>query len=338
MRPQGLHLPRDERRALVEIARHWTGLKKDFIAKYGVTRNTANSIFDEAGRPEPEPAQDQWTEYEKIHVANEKPRIRVKVYTPDTPPEGPVYRVLGIGDVHDQPGRTKEHLRWIGRHAAETAPDLIVCIGDFLSLSSLSTHPTPGSFRDANRPSLPEELESGEEALNEIDREAAEIRKHLCYGNHDGDRPDRAADADPRRNSDIPVRVEQVFARFRWSTSPYGKMHYVGGCGFTHVPLNVVGKPYSGKHSENTIGNDATHSIIWGHDHRYRFKNVAKIGPNNKISLCNLGSAMPYGVIEDYSVGTTGWSYGVVDLRIQGGIIVSARFHCMTELRARYGD
>lgn len=304
-----------------------------------VSRGSIKHHFGPA--PVEESARDQFSTYKEIHAPRPSPgrlRVRVKAHAPDTPPQGEQYRILGIGDLHDKPGRDKRHCSWIGRHAAATAPDQIVSIGDFLSLDSLSMHEKPGSATDATRPSFPQELESGEEALSLIDREVPEIRKHLVYGNHDGDRPARWANADPHRCGDFPLRVEQVFARYRWTTTPFEGFYFVGGVGFCHVPLNDIGKTYGGKHSENTIANDATFSLVWGHDHRFRFKNFRKIGPNNKISLCNLGTAMPYGTVEHYSKGTTGWSYGCVDMTIQGGVIVSHRFISMIELEEMYGD
>ena len=46
-------------------------------------------------------------------------------------------RVLAIGDAHDGPRIPKDRFRWFGRLAADTQPDVIVQIGDFLSLDSL---------------------------------------------------------------------------------------------------------------------------------------------------------------------------------------------------------
>lgn len=266
----------------------------------------------------------------------QKPRVRVKVHSGS---DAPIYRVLGIGDVHAKPGRTTDPVKWAGRHAAATKPDRIVAIGDWLSLDSCSTHPAKGSYRDHDRPSFSQDIEAGEESLDAFDKGCPgdQIPREITLGNHEH-RAWTRADMDPKLADDFPIRVDQTFARYRWKTHPYGRMLYIAGCGFIHVPLTAVSKPYGGKHSENSIGNDATHSIIWGHDHRYRMKTVGKIGPNNRITLCNLGTCMPFGEIEDYSVGTTGWSYGVVDLRLQAGLIVSAKFIDVRELEELYGD
>lgn len=143
---------------------------------------------------------------------------------------------------------------------------------------------------------------------------------------------------DPKTCDDFPLRVEQAFARYRWKTVPYGKFFYLNGVGFIHVPLNAMGREYGGKHSENQIGADATHSIVWGHDHRGRYKTMAKIGFNNRISLVNLGTCMPDGTVEDYNVGNTGWTYGVWSLTLQAGLITAAKFYSMAELTEMYGD
>ena len=264
----------------------------------------------------------------------EKPRVIVKAHTQITPPEGPIYRILGIGDAHDKPGRSKERFTWIGRHAAATAPDKIVSIGDFMSLDSLARHPPPGSERDASRPSFPVELESAEEALHLLDLECPEIEKWQTHGNHEH-RAWTAADMQPKLCGDMPLRVDQVFARFRWKTLAYRRPLYIGGVLFFHVPTNVMGREYGGKHSENTIASDSCTSTVWGHDHRYRSKTFYRI-PDRRIDLLNLGTAMPYGVVEDYNVGVTGWTYGIVDITIQGGLIISNRFYSMLELEERY--
>jgi hypothetical protein len=275
---------------------------------------------------------------EPIHGEPVKPRVRVKALSVPRFTDTPVVRVLALGDVHTKPGRTVEHLSWIGRHAAATRPDRLVCIGDFLSLDSLSNHPPKGSERDSGRPSFVADLEAGEEGLHAIDREYPDGQRDITLGNHEK-RAWTAADMDPRRASDMPLRVEQLFARYRWRTHDYGKYLSIGGVRFVHVPINQMGREYGGKHSENTISNDLMWSLVWGHDHRGRFKTTYKIGDNNeKINLCNLGTAMPNHVVEDYSVGVTGWTYGAWDLRVKDGLIISAKFIDMEELRERYGD
>jgi hypothetical protein len=73
-----------------------------------------------------------------------------------------------------------------------------------------------------------------------------------------------------------------------------------------------------------------------GHTHRRNVVHLPKIG-QRKITVVNLGTSMPYGMIERYTgLAMTGWSYGVFMLRIQGGVILSEKFFDMLELEAKY--
>jgi hypothetical protein len=337
MRPRGLHLPRDERRTLVEIARNWPGLKKDFIAKYGVTRNTANSIFDEAGRPEPEPVEDQWSEYERIHV---KPRIRVSAVTQNTPPEGPVHRVIVIGDAHDKPNRDKDRFLWIGRLIAERQPHAVVSIGDWVSLDSLSRHEVPGSQADAERPAFHLELESADESLSVFHREfpVGSIPVHMTMGNHEF-RAERCANIQPKQCGDLPIRLANVFARYRWNLRPFGEFFDLYGVDFVHCPLNIMGREMGGEHVERTVANKALRSLVMGHSHRRAMFNAPKVGQGRKISVLNVGTAMPLGMVERYTgLAMSGWTYGVYEIRIQAGVIIAEKFFDMQELSETYGD
>lgn len=250
-----------------------------------------------------------------------------------------IIRVLGLGDIHKKPGRTDEPVILAGRHAAATRPDMVVSIGDWLSLDSCSFHSAKGSKGDMARPTFAADLEAGEESLWAFNRYAPDdIERHITLGNHEH-RAWRVAEMDPKLMGDAPLRVQQLFARYGFKTHDFGKFLTIANVLFTHVPLNVMGRPYGGKHSENTLAADSARSLVWGHDHRFRTKSFYRIGTDpDKITMCNLGTCMPYGVVEDYSVGTTGWTYGVVDLSIQAGQIISARFHDVRELKETYGD
>jgi hypothetical protein len=128
-----------------------------------------------------------------------------------------------------------------------------------------------------------------------------------------------------------------MFARYRWKTTPYKHWLFFEGVGFSHVPISIMGKPIGGRYPENTIGNQATHSIVFGHTHRNNNVTVPKIGINNAITITNLGSAMPHGYLPSYTDGcTTGLTYGVHELRLRGGRVESDSFISMLELKERF--
>lgn len=270
----------------------------------------------------------------------ERPRIRVKAHS-ESQGDGPIYRVCAIGDLHDSPHLTdKSRFTWIARHIGRTRPDRIVQIGDWASFDSVSRHDAPGSIKQKMRPSIAADFDSLEESLTLIWKELGDlsIPRDITLGNHE-ERLLRAEGATAEMVGLLWPKLYETFARYGWTAHDPYKYLYIGSVGFVHVPLNTMGRPYGGKTSENQIINDTTVSLVYGHTHRANVVSRPKIGPVPKLTVLNLGSAMPDGHVEPYAqTSLTGWSYGVFDLAIQAGQIVSHTFHSMPELKEKYGD
>jgi hypothetical protein len=133
------------------------------------------------------------------------------------------------------------------------------------------------------------------------------------------------------------LQVLEAFAQYGWRTREYGQWLFLEGVGFTHVPLNVMGRPYNGK-TLSPIANDAVFSIVFGHSHKGGRHEAPKIGPSRKVTVMNLGCALPDGHVEAYACkSTTGWEYGVYELTLQAGQILSAKHHSMREIETAYG-
>lgn len=268
----------------------------------------------------------------------EKPRVRVRAYNPDTYRDMPSRRVLVIGDLHRKPGMPLEPMTWIGRYVAESRPDNVVQIGDFLDMESCEFHSPPGSASHAKRPAFIEDIESGEDALCEYHKEIStgEIPHDVVYGNHEY-RANRLEELAPNLRGSLVAKIDEMFSRYRWRVTPYRQWLFLEGVGMTHVPHTIMGKPIGGRYPEQNIGNQSTHSIVFGHTHRWNHVTVPKIGINNSITVTNVGSAMPYGYVPNYAEGaTTGFSYGIADLRLRGGRVESANFVSMSDLQDRF--
>jgi predicted phosphodiesterase len=248
-------------------------------------------------------------------------------------------KIIAIGDTHDQPGMSKDRFKWIAKHCAKVIPHRIIQIGDFASWDSVSTHDAPGSITHAQRPSFRSDLESCEEAMALFFKEIKDldIPMELTAGNHE-DRVQRFENKNAETVGTLYMQFEDLCARYRWRLHPYGQWLFIDGVGFTHVPKNIMGKPYGGQNSENQIANHATHSVVFGHTHRSSFRKAPKIGINNSIEVLNLGSAMPDGYVAKYAgTATSGWSYGIYELTIKSGHIISHRFIDMAQLQEQYG-
>lgn len=271
-------------------------------------------------------------------IEEPKPRVRVRAYNVSVTKDLPVRRMVAIGDLHLKPGMDFEHMRWIGRYVAETRPDNVLQIGDCFDFESCEMHSAAGSASQMHRPSFIEEIEAGQDAFDIYHSEigAGEIPHDVIYGNHEY-RVNRLEELAPNLAGTLTLQVDQFFARYRWRTTPYRHWLFFEGVGFTHVPMSIMQKPIGGRYPENTIGNQATHSIVFGHTHRNNNVTVPKIGINNSITITNIGSAMPHGYTPKYTDGaTTGYSYGVHLLRLRGGRVESDQFVSMLELSERY--
>jgi hypothetical protein len=132
--------------------------------------------------------------------------------------------------------------------------------------------------------------------------------------------------------------LNDSFLLNNWKISTYGEFKYIGGVGFTHCPLNIMGKEYGGKNCEVQIANDATNDIVFGHTHKYRDWKAPKIGDKNYVRIVNVGCALPFNHVEDYAkLNLTGWSWGIVELGIWENHIQESQFISMDRLEKQYG-
>ena len=249
-------------------------------------------------------------------------------------------RILAIGDSHDGPDiSSKDRFYAMGRYAAENEVTKIVQIGDFCSMDSMSSHDPNWTIKGQQKPSFNEDVESFRLALEAFDAGlgSAVIDKHVTLGNHE-DRISRFVNNTPEVSEMLFEKIYEILDAFGWTYSPYGEFFFIGDVGFTHVPLNQMGKPYGGMNSENAIARDSLHDVVYGHTHKRVDKTFPKIG-HDHITIINLGCSLPEGHIEDYARhSVTGWSYGVYDLGIQGGKIKEHTWIPMDVLMRDYID
>ena len=249
---------------------------------------------------------------------------------------GEKIRICAIGDAHDSPKiPNKERFEWIGAHIKKTKPDVVVQIGDFLTLDSLNNHEANETFAGRLKPTFQADVSSFIEALGAMDIDGPEL--HCTLGNHE-QRLFAYENNHPEVYGMMQIELQGALERFGWTFSPYKFIQKYGGVGFTHSATNSMGKAYGGKNSENSIANDALFDLVIGHSHRRRLVRVPKIGDDNNLAVLNLGCALPDGYVESYARhSSTGWSFGIYDLTIQHGGLQSESFIPMAELGEVYG-
>jgi len=279
------------------------------------------------------------------NVSPDKPRIRVparSVYSPMPNSHGKPVRVFVWGCAHDSPTiPDKSRFRHAGLLASELMPDFIVDLGDALDLDSLSTHDAPGSVADRARPHFLAEAASLEEAVAAFHDTAPDpdtVPRYHLDGNHEN-RAARYEQANPAAQGVYTLPIQQVFARYGWTVRAFREWLFLEGVGFTHAPINGMGREVGGINANQTVAREATFSVVWSHTHKREYVNRPKFGVGNGVQVYNTGSSMPQGYIKPYAgLAMTGWTYGFSELTLRDGQIESARYWSALELAERYAS
>jgi hypothetical protein len=100
-----------------------------------------------------------------------------------------------------------------------------------------------------------------------------------------------------------------------------------------------MGKEMGGEMMERNAGMKSLRDLVCGHTHRANVLTVMKVGQQRQVKVVNLGTSMPYGLVEKYTgLAPTGWFYGIHELTIRNGQISAVRQWDMLELENLYGD
>ena len=269
------------------------------------------------------------------------PKMRVSI-SQRVNSSGKRLRGVAIGDAHDGPRLDdKSRFKWIGRHIAEIEADFVIWIGDCLTFDSLCRYDDNATIAGQLKPSFMEDIDSGHAAFSAYDEGKQGFKpeiEHITLGNHE-DRAISFSNRTPEMAGMLTGQIDRLFMSHNLTYTPYGVLYFVDDVAFTHVPLTRMGRAYGGVHAMSNIGNKSLTDIVYGHSHVGGKFVSEKIGTNNSVTVWNLGCSLPQGYVEPY-VGhaTSGWHYGVYELLIDQGRIMSDKHISMTELEDMYGD
>lgn len=179
-----------------------------------------------------------------------------------------------IPDTQVTPDTPNDHLRWIGRYICEQRPDVIVQIGDWTDLHSLSSY---SSRKEAEGERLRDDLKAGKDAMRELFKPIRRYNSrrrqlkekqyqpelHLTLGNHEN-----------RLNRYVEDHVELEgvlgdhsfgYEEFGWKVHPFLDILNVDGVCYSHYFCNPnTGKPYGGESVETRLKNIG-YSFTMGH-------------------------------------------------------------------------
>ena len=182
-------------------------------------------------------------------------------------------KILVIPDCQVKEGLSTDHLMWAGKAICEYKPNVIVNLGDFADMPSLSTHDKVGSkyfeglrykkdinaAKDAMKVLLSplRDLQSKQKKNKE---KVYKPRMVMLLGNHEN-RIDRAVNNNPTLEGLISVKDLEY--EKDWEVHSFLHPIFINGVGFNHYwPVGAMGRPAS---SPASIINKLHMSCIAGH-------------------------------------------------------------------------
>jgi hypothetical protein len=163
-------------------------------------------------------------------------------------------KILVLPDVQAKPGLDFSFLRRIGRYMVEKKPEVVVCIGDFADMPSLSSYDKGKKSFEGRR--YKRDVEAAQFAMqaflgplneyNEMRRKnkKAEYKPRLVLtlGNHEA-RISRACDDDPKLDGVLSLK-DLAYAEYGWEVYPFLERVIIEGVAFSHYfTTGTMGRP-----------------------------------------------------------------------------------------------
>lgn len=161
---------------------------------------------------------------------------------------------LVIPDVQLKPGNDTHFLKVIGEYIVEKKPDVIVCLGDFADMPSLSSYDVGKKSFEGRRyrhdiEATHRGMESLLSPLWEFNRQARINKKRLytprlvlTLGNHE-DRITRVCECDPKLDGTISID-DLKYKDYGWEVHPFLDVVLIDGVAYSHYfTTGVMGRP-----------------------------------------------------------------------------------------------
>lgn len=189
---------------------------------------------------------------------------------------------LVIPDCQVKDGVPLEHLDWIGQYIVDKKPDVIVCIGDFADMPSLSSYDKGTKSFEGRRYKKDVEVtraamarllkpmkEHNERARRNKDK-TYRPRMVLTLGNHE-QRITRAVESDPKLDGTISIDDLQ-YKQSGWEVFDFLKPVVIDGVVYCHYLVSgVMGRPITTAaamvtkvHQSAVVGHQQGRQIAFG--------------------------------------------------------------------------
>lgn len=253
-------------------------------------------------------------------------------------------KILVIPDCQVKEGVELDHLSWAGMAICEYRPDVVVNLGDFADMPSLSTHDVKGSkYFEGKRYKI--DVDVAKEAMKKLLKPLRDLqakqkknkekvykpRLVLTLGNHEN-RINRAVNNNPTLEGLIDVR--DLGYDKDWEVHNFLEPVFIGGVGFNHYwPVGAMGRPAS---SPAAILSKLHMSCVAGHQ---QGKSISYGKRADGKSICAIIAGSYYQHNEDYMdrLSNSHWRGLVVLNQVEDGCF-DEMFLSMNYLKGKYGS
>lgn len=188
-----------------------------------------------------------------------------------------------IPDVQCKPGHNFDYLERIGNYIVDHQPDVLVNIGDFADMPSLSSYDIGKKSFEGRR--YKADVEASHEAMGRLlkpisaynDRQRRNGKKQykpemvLTLGNHEN-RIDRVVSGDPKLDGTISVD-DLDYEGYGWKVHPFLDVAVIDGIAYSHYFVSgVAGRPISSaqltltkKHMSCIAGHQQGRQVAYGY-------------------------------------------------------------------------
>lgn len=163
-------------------------------------------------------------------------------------------KILVLPDVQAKPDVDLSYLDWVGRYLVDKQPDVVVCIGDFADMPSLSSYDVGKKAFEGRR--YRDDIDIAHAAMSTLlaplveynDKAAKNHDKRynprmvLTLGNHE-QRIVKATNNDPKLEGTIGLE-DLAYEEFGWEVYPFLSPVVIENVSFCHYfPSGVLGRP-----------------------------------------------------------------------------------------------
>lgn len=158
-----------------------------------------------------------------------------------------------IPDIQAKPGVSNDHLEWIANYAIDKRPDVIVQIGDWADMPSLSSYDKGKRSYEGRR--YVKDIDAANDSLMRFERVLEDYNranpstpyspeKHITLGNHEN-RIDRATELDAMLDGKL-LMSDLQFEDRGWNVHPFLAVLTLDGIQYSHYFVSgAMGRPVS---------------------------------------------------------------------------------------------